>query len=405
LSARRAWRASAALALGALSSWGCSALIGADFDAHLMATGPDGTSSDSSVSDDGPSAPDGCNHALVPDKPTDGGGPGDIGFTVALASIDYGDDDTDAGPGHPKFVSIGYDLDRTCRGMGTPSCKLGPGVAPEGNDGRDNAGGALVYQLKNLTGGFTAGLGSAQDTRQIQRGAYTLLLRVSGYNGEADDGELTVEWYAAAPFAAGKDGGVDLKPRWNGEDDWPIRAGSAVDAGDGGITSTIVTTRAYVTNHVLVANIGEGRIVGGSVPFDLVELVVTANVAPTKTEAGASAWTLERGVVAGRWKTKDILAAIPLFRSSNAALLCPGPSGVIYDAIKGKVCAAADISSNIDLGASTPCNALSLGMLFESTPVRTPTTIVDFPPSEGGCPPSPQPDTCDTAAAPDAGKG
>ena len=140
-------------------------------------------------------------------------------------------------------------------------------------------------------------------------------------------------------------------------------------------------------------------------PFDLVELVVTATIAPTKTEAGASTWTLSGGIVAGRWKTRDLLAAIPLFKSTNAALLCPGPSGVIYDAIKGKVCAAADISSNIDLGASTPCDALSLGMLFETTPVRAPTTLVDFPPSEGGCPPSPQPDTCETAAAPDAGKG
>src|SRR3954452_6085430 len=84
-----------------LSAWGCAAIIGADFDAHLVAV----DSADTSPPQEAAPPPDvvvidgGCHHALVPDKPSKPGTGGDIEFIVAIRSVDYGDQDGDGGAG------------------------------------------------------------------------------------------------------------------------------------------------------------------------------------------------------------------------------------------------------------------------------------------------------------------
>ena len=387
-------RATLLMILGAasLSAWGCAAIIGADFDAHLAieiaseAEAPDG---DVMAPDVGPLVEAGCKHAYVPAKPTGAGAIGDIEFTVAIRSVDYGDGDDDAGK--PRYRQLGYDLDRSCSADDVPGCLIASQAPPEGIDGRDNAAGGMIYGIKATAGFIAQSLGSTTDTDSIEKGAFTLMFHVTGYNGQADDAEVVVEWFVSGGFADGQDAGPEAGggrsvPLWDGLDDWPLRKETVIELAGGGFTSSFITKNAYVKDDVLVANVGQGRILGGSVPFDLVQLIVTAKIAKEKGPTGGVSYVMKDGVIAGRWKADALLQAVPSFLVGGAVspqLLCPG--GVLYETVRGKVCNAQDISSGLDLGAATPCDALSVGIAFTSAAVLRPTRLVSVPPTNAGC--------------------
>src|SRR4030095_5588534 len=75
-------------------------------------------------------------------------GPPDAEFWLAVDRVDFGDQN-DAN-GEPRYLRMGYDLDKSCTAQGDrPTCIKAPRPPPDpldGPGGRDNASGALLYR-------------------------------------------------------------------------------------------------------------------------------------------------------------------------------------------------------------------------------------------------------------------
>src|SRR5262249_15563765 len=143
-----------------------------------------------SNSDAGPTA---CPHPFVPKTPSVLDAGGDIDFSVAISWINYRDR-VDAN-NMPTYGTLGFHLCPVCPEAPyneTPSCVRGANAAQEGIDGRDNGtGGILSNPL--ITGYAGNSVGSVVDTNNIKRGNFTVILRVQGYNGQADDDQVSLQ--------------------------------------------------------------------------------------------------------------------------------------------------------------------------------------------------------------------
>jgi hypothetical protein len=381
----RAWLV-AACALLVPAAIGCAALIGADFDAHLVAAAEGG-------SDAGSEGPDtGCAHARVPPNVARGqnlGGTKEAWF--ALYALDYGDGDGIPDAAH--YGSIGYDIDRTCTGQGeAPTCVQGPHAGVDGKDGRDNAAGELLFEVKSTYKLLAATIGSTADTQQIQRGGFSILFHLTGYNGAADDDQVRVEWYAPAGFAADKplpDGGKAM-PRWDGTDQWPLRRAELDLPADGGYMARAFDDGAYVAGYVLVAAPPRGTSIrGGSIDINLEGVFVTGTLV---NDAGGGAYELKDGVLAGTWRAQQVFAGLAPFLGKLG--LCTDAQ--LYQDMKILVCGALDVSSAGVPLPTASCDALSIGVAFSAKPVRKPVVIVDASVPPVVCAPDKDPrnDTC-----------
>jgi hypothetical protein len=361
---------------------GCAAILGADFDAHLVTTpiGDDG--GDAAAAD----APAGCAHARAPANTAQGQNKGGtVEAWFAVYSIDYGDGD--GKPDAADFAELGYDVDRTCTSYGEPPiCLQGGKAAPDGKDGRDNAAGRLFFEVKSLYQILTGGIGSSADTANIQQGNESILFHLTGYDGLPDDDQVTVEWYSAAPFPNDKllpDGGKPV-PRWDGTDEWPLRA----DGPDAGLGPLAVDPAAYVTANVLVASLPRGtKILGGSIDLNLDGVFFTATL--TRALDGLE---MKDGNLAGVWRAQQVFAGMAPFFEKNGRC----SDSQIYQDIKQLVCNALDVSSAGVPLPTEPCDSLSFGMAFTAKPVKPPagTANASVPPNI--CPPATDPrnDTC-----------
>jgi hypothetical protein len=268
-------------------------------------------------------------------------------------AVNYGSD------GGPPSVG-GLDLDHACsREDGTPtSCAESPLASPHKDDGNgvDNAMGWLLannqIQLDRV-------LSPNTDPR------ITLLLRLTGYNGQANDDKVLVEVFTTAGVEPVDDAGTPAEPRWNGTDQWTVSCETFASC-DGGSLSTQVTevsdTTAYVSGGVLVAaNLGflpaarsfaqQGD---GGYLTALINLNDAVLVAPLKqSDAGVE---IHGGILGARWPTAAMIAAI--------AGVCISPD----DSMRF-VCPVADLASQAKLdGTGSKCNALSIGMAFDAVP-------------------------------------
>jgi hypothetical protein len=262
----------------------------------------------------------------------------------------------------------GLDLDRACsREDGTPtSCVESPLASPHKDDshGVDNAMGWLLadnqIQLDRV-------LGPNTDPR------VTLLLRLTGYNGQADDDQVLVEVFTTAGVEPVDDAGRPGEPRWDGTDQWTVSCETFASC-DGGALSQQVTevsdTTAYVTGGVLVStNLGllpaaRSFAQEGDAGFltALINLNDPVLVAPlTHGDAGVE---IHGAILGGRWRTADLIAA--------TAGVCISP-----DVSMRFVCPAADLASQAKLdGTGHACDALSVGMTFDAHPATITSHLV-----------------------------
>lgn len=368
-------------------AWGCAQIIGADFDSPRL--GPkapaDAAPSDATMGPD--VAVDRCPSVRPPAQPAQATAGGDVDLTMAIASVKYGEDGS--------FRTIGYDLDKVCPGE-APECLFGPGAIRDAAGGRDNTTGGLLQQLKLA---FTAGnvsYGSDYDSQGLRDGRYGILLRVRGYNGEPDDREVSLEWYTAAPFDRDKAPGT--KPAWDGNDQWPLEA-TGVTAGDGGAVTRYVDDKAYVAGGVLVGAPFELPLKGATVEIRLSQLFITG----TLKKSGAG-YEIQDGTLAGRWKTTDALAALPLIKAFDASFCTTSPG---YNVVKGQICSAVDLSST-GVAPTRACDAISVGLAFTALPAKAAPLgrVVDGGYPVNGCAPANDParDTCPGAGGGDAGR-
>jgi hypothetical protein len=307
----------------------------------------------------------GCRHARWPAAPA-GDAESVSPFLLAASSLDI-----------THTESIGRDLDDSCTCPQAPSCNMPASAAHlcDGPDGRDTNGNGALAEIAGAFDPFS----EKQLNQNLAQGRAGLVLRISGYNGLADDNRVSVEafgkvWMKSAPLHQGRD-------EWLPYTD-SVAASRAKDW----------DLNAYVTGHVLVARfpsfslslrpgVGEND---NPVVLELEQAVLSGTL-----EASPSGFTLKGGNVAARWPTARFLGAF-------SSIVYPEEpvcgSSAIYSLLKTKVCGSADIMSDGALdGQGRDCDALSWAGGFETEPalLGEPETPQIVPVT--GCPPDWQP--------------
>lgn len=317
-----------------------------------------------------------CMRTTYPPPPDPGDGVSVDPIVVALRSI-YMGDGADPLPG--------FDLDFTCtcfEGAGetctTKNAKPQCDGEGDGQGGVDNAA-ALLFQLvvDNLGSGY---FGSKYYSESAELGGWSLLIRLSDYNGAPNDPAVTVSLFVSPGLEAG------MVPVWDGTDAWPISADSVGPAGD--VSDPLyVSNGGYVAGGVLVATLPSAtiRFSGGA---STISVRLRGGVLSGRLVFDAAGARLTEGVLAGRWSEEDVFASLSTFRGQGGLLICT--NSLYYQPVKSRVCSARDILTDAILPASTPCDALSIGIGFEADPAQLGPVVPAAEPTPG-CPPESDP--------------
>lgn len=313
-----------------------------------------------------------CDPKRWPERPIQDDGPEDTSFVVAFYT--FGLRPPGDGGGAP-LTDLGYDLDGLCSCPGPESCAVRPGVKPhcDGPRGVDNGGASLVEKVALLTGNV------ANFDEKLQKGEFTLLVRVRHYNGKANDREVELSVFPSPHIAGASDGdaGGDAGdggapeggkpprpvPRWDGTDVWAVTPESIISGDPPDYVARFIDTRAYVVNHQLVS-IVDFPLPLGFLVVDLRASVFTARVVPD-----GSGYRLDDATIAGRWSTRGLLTALQEvedpFRQGER--LCK--DNETYLLLKDQICATADMTSDpTQDGRGAPCDAISLASYVSGRP-------------------------------------
>lgn len=334
-------------------------------------------------SDAGADAETGCKRAFYPPPPKVGDAMSIEPIVVAIRSINMGD----GAAGTP-----GFDLDFTCTCFqdAGETCSTGAS-APQCDEegGIDNESSDLFRQLVNNLG--PQFFGSTYYSKSAEIGNWSVLVRVSEYSGKTDDPSVKVALYVSPGFVAPE------VPAWDGADEWPVSEDSLGPSAD--ISDPIyVSNGAYVAGGVLVATLPSAgfRLSGGN---STITVRILGGVLSGTFEFTDQGTRLTKGTLAGRWSEKAAFESLSSFRGppvqpgAPALKLCVGDP--FYNAIKAAVCSARDILTDPLLPASAKCDAISLGIGFETYPARLGPVRPIVAPSEG-CTPEKDPaiDSC-----------
>ncbi|MBI5537269.1 MAG: hypothetical protein HY898_31395 [Deltaproteobacteria bacterium] len=305
-----------------------------------------------------------CSRALPPEPPAVKDAAGSIELVLAVRTIDFHET--------TQFNTIGYDLDKTCTCLGEGnSCQPPANSTPQdqcdGPGGRDNRAAALIAASSML------GLSSATFDNDIADGEWSILVRVRGYNGLADDDQVSVAWLVPLNFMK--------PPVWDGTDAWGINGSCLNHDGTGkpDLESPLITdTLAYVTGGRLVASLKGGASLTLSTGMSII--INDAFLVAGLVQDG-SKWSVQEGLLVGVWKTTDLLANLR-YTTVGGQPLCA--TNGIYKNIKDSVCQKRDILASG--GAPTaPCDAISLAFTFTAAPAKI-ALALDNPAGADPCP-------------------
>ena len=373
-----------ALALGA-STAACAAVFGFE---RLSSDEADGATSPETSVDaaDGASPTEAgnlCGELGVPAKPgsPEGGAPL-APLHMALKVFDFGIDG--------KVGAAGLNLDRTCSptlALGSCTTKVSEVTfntyARDLNDrGLDNAGYGLLGYLALLGDAFKP----VEVNARLANGDYGYVVRLSNWNGLPDDDDVLLEVFPALGVAVDAEAGVPVvggKPKFVASDYWlrDSRFKNVVDA------STLKSASAYVTGGRLVASFDTVsmplNIPDDKKPLDIIvrEGFILGTLAPD-----GAGFKLTDGVLAGRWRTADILAQVrtifikDTIGFKNVYLCDPGPVATVYTAVKKEVCSGRDLrASASDDNRGLPCDTVSAGVRFEAYALDSAGGFADLP--------------------------
>ena len=341
---------------------GCALLAGVDGERHLGAA--DTTSSSGTGAGAGGGGGDAmvCSPALPPAPPAIKGAGGADVLTFAVRTVDIGG---------PK-KKVGFDLDGQCTCPGKTGCQE-PAWAKADHcddpDGRDNGAGNAFAAINQA---FGAVISSIELSDLAYNGKWSLLVKVSDYNGGDDDDQVEVALYTTPGTGV-------VAPLWDGTDAWPVADISLADmvSLDQPINKD---PAAYVANRVLVAHLPSATVVfqgsGVHLQIELSSVVLSATLEAKDT----GAVQLASGTLSGSWTMPALFQSLSGLRVNGGMKLCVGDT--YYHPVKSALCDEIDLSSTGMKGAD--CDALSFGMGFEASPALLGMPQPLTPPS-GGC--------------------
>jgi len=350
---------------------GCQALAGLEGDFRLRDGGADaagGSDVTGGMGGSGQAGAPGCVLGIPPARP-DLRDDGDIRFVVALREVDLREDS-----GEP----VGFDLDGRCTcGDGAEpsdafpsSCSAPPGATA---GSLCDAEGGVDGQSAHIFGQFSAsGFDSTSMSLGADAGYWSVLIEVTGYNGQPDDPKVAVNLFNALPLDA---------PAWEGADLWPIDPDSLED----GVSTEkprYRTETAFVRSGKLVMSLDSSALVfrsysGGHLTVRLQGSTLVAEIASTST-----GFALRDSIVSGKWSASDIFNALDSFRLDDGSPVCTdNPLFALANAI---VCSSLDVNAGSANIAET-CDAISFGLVFQAEPAGLGAvgSIPELPP---GCP-------------------
>jgi hypothetical protein len=369
----------------ALGVMGCATIVGLDDDyQHGGGTfgggsgGGPGSGGTTSTAAGGGGAM-GCVPIVAPGSPGGADDGGNVDFVTALRKIDLDETKSD--------VTIGLDLDGlcTCQDGGATSCKPLIEKVCDGPGGIDNSLGLIFAKVHEISVGVIT---SAQISNAADKGSWTSLLRVRGYNGKPDDAKVEALMYTTQGVNAGMPA-----PKWDGMDAWPIDKASLKSPPnvDSAVT---VSTDAYVTNGVLVVHLPKQRLRIRSTLFkmdlELVNVVIQATLKPA-----VGGYSLTDGVTAGEWSLANAFKDIASIRYAGDTKLCTDDNDFVT--VKSVVCANPDLRVDGSGNGSEACDALSFGATFSADPAQLGPIVPDEGPPDNPCAANKDPstDTCD----------
>jgi len=332
-----------------------------------------------------------CETTRPPGGPDNATRGGSFDKWLALRAIRLGD------PTDPESIP-GFDLDRaySCRqdcASIDPECTRPDFLAGldaeqearrcDWENGVDNTGVHLFDLLAAVSDTNSVDL-----SEQADAGEWSLLVRVSGWNGEPNDTQVTVSLYSTLGFemgeggsgggtaattgtGAGGSGEPAPMPIWNGTDRWIIDSRGLNDSASLD-SATFKHEQAYVSEGLLVAQI-DGLFYAGSAR---VPIKVASGLLVARLETDGPLTKLTGATFAGRWAANDLIAAFGPLLVSNFPLCSIGS---LFVGPMTDMCRLVDVTSP---AASGTCNAISIAIGFdaeEALPgaIVTPTTEVD----------------------------
>jgi hypothetical protein len=335
---------------------------------------------DSAVAEAGvPDVRDPCLHVAPPEAPGVDDSPNDElpPFVLALDEVAL----------DPER-STAYDLDGVCTcdsrpgsaADGGPSCGS-PKVTCDRDGGGDNAIGEVASTASPLVAI------ESTSNNLIAAGHRTLLLAISNYNGRANDREVVVGALLAEGIrSAGCPSSVPEGQTgfWSkggcGDDPWTISPDAVVVTATRG-TLPITVGRGFVRDYQLVVRFGDAArvpvndeavirfgeplLTGTLVPLDEALAPRDPTRAPTPREQRL--FRIDRGVLAGRMATRDVLGALGTYRTNGGKT--PVCASSAFESIRSIICQSADIRrAPAPAEPATRCDALSASMAFAAIP-------------------------------------
>jgi cysteine-rich repeat protein len=217
------------------------------------------------------------------------------------------------------------------------------------------------------------GIGEAEFNCNLWRGSYTLVTRLSGYNGQANDSDVRAELYVspglvrAQQWQCPTENFAELYPLWRLSHAFKIDPANLVGTAQGDLLpeSIVSDAHAYVRDGYLVFTIPDGstvRLAGDGTRYRGFAIKTFQGVWASRLEREQDGrWHMRDGLVAGRVRGDDLIAS---FRQIG---LCPGVGlDGFYDNVVEYIEQNSDVLSDGSNDGERACDAMSFGIGFEA---------------------------------------
>jgi hypothetical protein len=304
----------------------------------------------------------------------------------AIHKLYLGDTDRMGNSTANSWAGYGYNLDGlVTTATSTDVCTL-PAMAPKANQvdgclvggvpapcasssdngGIDNSFGETIMPIVTTTAG--ADIDSTIDM-DINGGAFTIMLDIVGldpnnYMSQTATG-LSAQLFAGGKFLVN---GVPATPTWTSADNWPVES-ALLSSTTPPFKSTISFPDAYITNGTWVSGSKADIDINLSFSGQTLSIIVHQAVV---TFSRSSATHLTNGTIAGIIQTSELISGLMAIAGHISVSLC---GGAAFQSIATQIEQASDIIHDGTNVAGTPCDAISIGLGFESDEIGQPTTI------------------------------